>query len=230
VDIPRITIASDSSLLLTVGESASEAVQNRVAALTKALLHLRDPRIRNIHPAYTSILIDFNPLRTSHEEIAALIRTLQHEPATSIAPVPRTVEIPVCYGHEFGLDLDDVAKETGLSAEEVIRRHSAATYNVSFFGFAPGFAYLAGLSPSLHVTRLPSPRRLVQAGSVAIAAEQTGVYSVDSPGGWRLLGKTPLRMFDPHANLPTPLEVGDRVRFVPITREEFERQTSRPSP
>lgn len=230
VDDVLITAASDCSILLTLDESASEAVQQRVAALTKALLRLSDPRILNLHPAYASILIDFDPLQVSHDEITAIIRTIQREPATDDASAPRTIEIPVCYGHELGPDLADVVTETGLSPEEVISRHSSGVYSVSFFGFSPGFAYLSGLSPSLHVARLPSPRRLVQAGSVAIAGQQTGVYSVDSPGGWRLIGKTPLRMFDPNAIPPTPLEVGDHVRFVPISRDEFDRQTRRPIP
>jgi inhibitor of KinA len=224
VDEMKILTASDSSILVDLGETASEAVQRRAVTLTKTLLRLADLRIRNIHPAYASVLIDFDPLHTSHEEMMALVRQLK-QVDENLATAPRIVEIPVCYGHEFGLDLDDVAKELGLSAEEAIRKHMAGTYNVSFFGFSPGFAYLSGLAESLQVARLQSPRKLVKAGSVAIAGKQTGVYSVDSPGGWRVLGKTPWRMFDPHANPPTPLELGDQIRFVPITRDEFDHQS-----
>jgi inhibitor of KinA len=221
----KILAASDSSILLVLGETASEAVERRVVALTKSLLRLGDARVRNIHPAYASILIDFDPLQASHAEMMALVRELQ-QVDENFAADQRIVEIPVCYGHEFGLDLDDVAKELGFSAEEVIRIHAAGTYNVSFFGFSPGFAYLSGLAESLQVARLESPRKLVRAGSVAIAGTQTGVYSVDSPGGWRLLGKTPQRMFDPHAIPPAPLELGDKVRFVPISRDDFEVQAA----
>jgi inhibitor of KinA len=169
------------------------------------------------------VLIDFDPLRATHAEMMATVQEVEHLDDVD-STEQRVIVIPVCYGHEFGLDLEDVAGELRIGPEEAVRRHAAGTYGVSFFGFSPGFAYLSGLVESLHVARLASPRRLVQAGSVAIAGEQTGVYSVDSPGGWRILGKTPLRMFDPQAERPTPFEIGDHVRFVPITRAEFERQ------
>lgn len=223
MDIVHITPASDSSILVVLGDSASEATQQRVALLTRKLLSFRDARIRNVHPAYISVLIDFDPLQLTHEEIATAVRGIDVEHEVS-AIAPRTIEIPVCYGHEFGLDLQDVAHDLRISTEEVIGRHAAGTYNVSFFGFSPGFAYLGGVADSLQVARLDSPRKLVQAGSVAIAGAQTGVYSVDSPGGWRVLGKTPWRMFAPDAQNPSPLEIGNRVRFVPITREDFERR------
>jgi inhibitor of KinA len=227
VDALRIKVASDSSLLIIVGDTASDDVQRRVALLTKGLLRLRDPQIRNVHPAYASVLIDFDPLKATHPEIMAKLTDMEHLDDGG-ATEQRLVEIPVCYGHEFGLDLEDVSKELGISTEEVTRQHAAGTYRVSFFGFTPGFAYLSGLSHSLHVSRLASPRRLVQAGSVAMAGAQTGVYSVDSPGGWRILGKTPWRMFDPHADPPTPLEIGDQVKFVPITRTEFDQRVAEP--
>src|SRR4051812_18150010 len=154
VDDLRIKTASDSSILIVVGDTTSDAVQRRVATLTRSLLRLRNPRIRNIHPAYASVLIDFDPLRVSHDEIVSIVHDLEHHEDAHSFPQPRTVEIPVCYGHEFGLDLGDVASELGISAEEVIRHHTAGTYSVSFFGFSPGFAYLSGLTESLQVARL----------------------------------------------------------------------------
>src|SRR4051812_31559722 len=127
----NILEASDSSILVVLGETASEEVQRRVVALTNSLLRLTDARIRNIHPAYASVLIDFDPLQLSHVELIAIVRNLKQLDEDS-ATAPRIVEIPVCYGHEFGLDLQDVAKELKCSAEEVTRRHAAGTYNVSF--------------------------------------------------------------------------------------------------
>jgi inhibitor of KinA len=219
----HIKVASDSSILVVLGETASDEVQRRVALLTKALLRLRDPQIRNVHPAYASVLIDFDPLQTTHAEMMAKVHDIEHLDELG-ATEQRVVEIPVCYGHEFGLDLEDVANKLGISTEEVVRQHAAETYTVSFFGFSPGFAYLNGLSQALHLPRLASPRRLVQAGSVAMAGAQTGVYSVDSPGGWRILGKTPLQMFSPQQEPTTPLEIGDQVKFVPISRSEFDQK------
>jgi inhibitor of KinA len=141
------------------------------------------------------------------------------------APVPesRLVEIPVCYGGEFGPDLEDVARHSELRPDEVIRLHSSAEYFAYFLGFMPGFAYLGGLPDSIATPRHATPRTRVAAGSVGIGGNQTGVYPLPSPGGWRLIGRTPAVLFSPERNPPALLEMGDLVKFVPITREEFDR-------
>jgi KipI family sensor histidine kinase inhibitor len=131
------------------------------------------------------------------------------------------VQIPVCYGGDFGIDLTFVAEHVGLSEQQVIELHSATRYLVHFLGFSPGFGYLGGLPKQLECPRLESPRLTVAAGSVGIAGAQTGVYPIDSPGGWRIIGRTPLRMFDPLADAPTRLEPGDMVEFLPIDSEDF---------
>lgn len=136
--------------------------------------------------------------------------------------IGRFVEIPVCYDGEFGPDLADVARHTGLSVEEVIARHSAVEYRVHCLGFAPGFPYLGGLPPELATPRRATPRQGVPAGSVAIGGAQTGIYPQSSPGGWNVIGRTPLRLFDADREPPALLKAGDRVRFRPITRGEFE--------
>src|SRR5262249_55828790 len=133
-----------------------------------------------------------------------------------IPPESRTIDIPVCYGGECGPDLEDVARHTGLAPAEVIARHSAVTYLVYFLGFSPGFPYLGGLAPELATPRLSAPRKRVPAGSVAIGGRQTGVYPVESPGGWRIIGRTDLRLFDPNAEPPALLRTGDSVRFVSV--------------
>jgi inhibitor of KinA len=215
--------ASDASLLVHFGDAVSPEIHNRVMALFHALRRLDDARIRNLHPAYASLLIDFDPLRLSHMELSATVQQLTDAAQDNPEPFGNEVKLPVCYDAEFAPDLLAIAQHAGVSMEEVVRLHSSATYLVYFLGFAPGFAYLGGLPEPLHMPRLATPRQFVAAGSVGIAGSQTGVYPIDSPGGWRLLGRTPLRMFDPESDAPTRLEPGDRVRFLPIERAAFDK-------
>ncbi len=167
----------------------------------------------NVHPAYASILVDFDPRSTRHAEIERAAEDLFAVAREAPAPETRTVEIPVRYGGEFGPDLETVAQLTGHTPEEVIAIHSGAEYLVYFLGFSPGFPYLGGLAESIAAPRLETPRRRVPAGSVAIGGRQTGVYPMASPGGWRIIGRTAMRLFDAAADPPALLRMGDRVRF-----------------
>jgi KipI family sensor histidine kinase inhibitor len=215
----RIVPASDSALLVVFGDEISEAHHSAVAALFRHLQSLVDPRIRNLHPAYSSLLIDFDPLRTDHEELSQLVKS---SPVRAKEKVQRReIELPVCYGEEFGPDLVHVAEHARLGVEDVVRLHSQSTYNVSFLGFSPGFGYLSRLPQQLVTPRHGTPRGRVVAGSVGIAGEQTGVYPVDSPGGWQIIGCTPMQMFSALREPPALLQIGDVVRFRPIPREEF---------
>jgi KipI family sensor histidine kinase inhibitor len=186
--------------------------------------HLRGhpPRgVRNIHPAYASLLVSFDPRVRTLAELEAELRDLL---ATANPPEPtssRRVELPTCYGGEFGPDLDEVARLAGMTPGEAAARHAGAEYLVHFLGFSPGFPYLGGLPEALDVARLPSPRTRVPAGSVAIAGGQAGVYPLASPGGWRLLGRTPVRLFDAARAEPALFALGDSVRFVPIAAERY---------
>jgi inhibitor of KinA len=219
----RMVRASDASLLVVFGASIAPEINHQVITLFRALQADADPCIRNLHPAYASLLIDFDPLRCTHEELEARAeRVMQHGTGAAEAPNP-TVEIPVCYGGEFGPDLNDVAAHNQLSPDEVIRIHTSATYLVYFLGFSPGFAYMGGLPEKLHTPRLQTPRKFVEAGTVGIAGSQTGVYPVGSPGGWRLIGRTPVRMFDAAATPPSRLQPGDQVRFAAIDRRAYDR-------
>lgn len=213
-------------MLVVLGDAISLEVHQRVMALFRAVQRLEDQRIRNIHPAHTSVLVDFDPLRLSHEEAASLVEKLAAEERPEGERAVNVVTIPVCYDAELAPDLLDVANHAKISPEEVIRLHSSATYLVHFLGFSPGFAYLGGLPEALHVPRLTTPRKYVQAGTVAIAGSQAGIYPVDSPGGWRLIGRTPVRMFDPDATPPTRLQPGDGVRFSAIDRARFNAMAS----
>jgi inhibitor of KinA len=222
----RVVPASDSSLLIILGDVMSLDNHERVMSLFRALQRLNDPRVRNLHPAYASILIDFDPLLLSHEETTSLIENLaddesQNDRAANI------VTIPVCYDIEFAPDLEEIANHAKIPTLEVIRLHCSVTYRVHFLGFTPGFAYLGGLSETLHASRLATPRKHVPAGSVAIAGSQAGIYPVDSPGGWRLIGRTPVRIFDPDAAQPTRLKPGDLVEFSAIDRATFDATVNR---
>jgi KipI family sensor histidine kinase inhibitor len=223
----KVVPASDSSLLVMLGDVMSLDNHERVMSLFRALHRLNDPRIRNLHPAYASVLIDFDPLRLSHEEAASLVENLAGEKSSQHDLAPNIVTIPVCYDIEFGPDLQEVANHAKIPTREVIRLHSSAKYPVHFLGFTPGFAYLGGLPEVLHVPRLATPRKRVPAGSVAIAGSQAGIYPVDSPGGWRLIGRTPVRIFDPDATQPTRLEPGDLVEFSEIDRDTFDASVHR---
>jgi inhibitor of KinA len=218
----KIIPASDSSLLIVFGNVISLALHKRVMALFHAFQARHDPRIRNLHPGYASLLIDFDPLQLTHEELTATVQQLEGTGDVTAGENGNAVTIPVCYDIEFGLDLADVAHHAGIPPEEVVRIHSSPTYHVYFLGFSPGFVYLGGLPEILHTPRLATPRTSIAGGSVGIAGSQTGIYPVDSPGGWKLIGRTPLRMFDPAATPPTRLQPGDRMKFAPIDRATFE--------
>lgn len=207
--------ASDRSVQVVFGDRISAESYAAVARLTHALTGARE--ILNLHPAYTSVLIDFDPRRYTHERIEELVRTCL-ETAEPSETEPRHVEIPVQFGGECGPDLADVAQHTGLSPEGVIERFTGAVYEVYFVGFSTCFPYLGGLPAELATPRLSAPRKHVPEGSVAIGGHQAGVYPLASPGGWRLIGRTSLRLFDPQSVPPPLLRMGDRVRFVPEVR------------
>jgi len=198
--------ASDSAIYVVFGDAISAAAQQQVAAMLRSLEHRPFPGQRNLHPGYVSLLVVFDPLLISHGQVEHEILSRE---SRDLIVEPRTVEIPVRYD---GPDLKDVAGLCGISPDEVVALHTAADYFVYFVGFVPGFAYLGGLPRELEVPRLPSPRKQVPAGSVGIAGNQAGVYPMETPGGWRLIGRTATKMFDGRSLL----EAGDHVRFVAI--------------
>lgn len=211
---PALRWSGDTLILVDVGTGISPEVNARAIALAQVLADAGVRGVRDIVPAYASVGVHVDPLRFDQAALEAVLAdardtTRDHAPA-------RVVEIPVCYGGDFGPDLDDVAAFAGCSPEEVVARHVAGRYRVYMLGFLPGFAYLGGVDPSIGMPRRASPRPVVPAGSVGIAGGQTGVYPYESPGGWQLIGRTPVRMFDPDRAAPALLEPGDRVRFVSI--------------
>jgi KipI family sensor histidine kinase inhibitor len=211
----EIRPSSDRSLLVSFGDEISMDAHRQVRALVRALRE-SSASILNLHPAFASVLIDFDPRRVSHEQMEALVRERMAASPEAVSWETRTLEIPVSYGGTFGPDLEAVARYTGLTETRVVELHASASYLVYFVGFSPGFPYLGGLPVELATPRLPAPRKRVPAGSVAIGGGQTGIYPMESPGGWRIIGRTKLRLFDPKADPPALLRMGDYVRFTPI--------------
>jgi len=219
----RFQPSSDNSLLIYFErENKISAESNeKVRRLLERLRSEPIAGVRNVHPAYGSLLVKFDALKWRHEDIEEqLLGCLRRLDQVQL-PDPRSIEIPVCYGGEYGPDLNDVAEIHGITPEQAIEVHSSADYLVYFLGFVPGFAYLGELPEILATPRLPTPRKKVAAGSVAIAGKQSAVYPFETPGGWRLLGRTPLAMFRADRDGLSLLSIGDRVRFKPISREQF---------
>lgn len=220
---PAMRACGDSLLLVDVGEAMDAAVHARVLHVARGIGEAAVPGVRDVVPAYTCVGVHVDPL---HLDLQALERVIDR--VWAAPPEPRradaaTVDIPVCYGGEFGPDLDEVAGLAGCDAEDVIARHTAVTYTVFMLGFLPGFAYLGAVAPSLRLPRRASPREAVPAGSVGIAGAQTGVYPSVSPGGWRLIGRTPWTMFDATRPRASLLRAGDGVRFVAIPPADWDR-------
>jgi KipI family sensor histidine kinase inhibitor len=213
--------ASDQSLLIYFAERISPQANEQARKLLH-LLHAQPiAAIRNLHPAYCSVLVKFDPLLIRHDQLEDTLRQYIDRLADIALPEPRHLEIPVCYGGPFGPDLTEVGALHGLSPQQVIALHSSTTYLVYFLGFVPGFAYLGEVPSALVTPRLPTPRKSVPPGSVAIAGLQTGVYPFATPGGWRVLGRTPISMFRADRGALSFLSIGDRVRFIPISPERF---------
>lgn len=217
----------ESALLLRFGVGLDAAVNARVHAASAMLHAAHLPGIVDIVPAYATLGLHYEPSAWADanaspaHNIMAAVRSIFRTPPTETAQDAATLEIPVCYGGEFGPDLDALAGHAALDAAEVIARHAAGTYRVAMLGFAPGFPYLFGLDPALHMPRRASPRTRVPAGSVAVGGAQTGIYPSELPGGWQLIGRTPMRLFDARRDPPSLLMPGDTVRFVPIDARQF---------
>jgi KipI family sensor histidine kinase inhibitor len=201
-----------------VGDSIHPLVNRKVRDLFMTLQRHPIKGVLEMVPAYRSLMIVFDPLTVSLGAIKEQIQAMHASADPSDLPQPRTIEVPVLYGGEEGPDLEWVARYHGVTPEEVIRLHTGTVYQVYMIGFSPGFPYMGELPEGLDTPRRATPRVKVPQGSVAIAQKQTGIYPVSSPGGWQILGRTPLRLFDPRRWPPTPLQMGDRVRFIALQR------------
>ncbi|MDD5264454.1 MAG: 5-oxoprolinase subunit PxpB [Candidatus Bipolaricaulis sp.] len=212
----------DQSLLIEFEESIGPEIHRKVRALSRAIEGAQIAGAREVIPAYRSMLVHYDPQETSIEDLCLRIRELESRPDDLDDSRSRRVRVPVCYGGDLGPDLPYVAQHNGLTEDDVVAIHSGATYRVYMVGFLPGFPYLGGMSDRIATPRLPEPRTRTPAGSVGVAGTQTGVYPIESPGGWRIIGRTPIELFVAHEVPPARLLMGDSVEFVPISRCEFE--------
>ena len=213
----------ECALTVQLGHAIQESVADAVRAFAAGLEAAALPGIRELVPTYCTVMVHYDPAVWGFEELSEKLTALAESLETAAAGDSVLVEIPVLYGGEAGPDLEFVASHNGLTPEEVIRRHAEPDYLVYMLGFTPGFPYLGGMDESIAAPRLKTPRVRIPAGSVGIAGSQTGVYPIDSPGGWQLIGRTPLRLFDMEGENKFLLKAGQRVRFVPIDEAEFRR-------
>lgn len=226
IDIPRIVSAGDAALVVEFAARIDPAINARAIALAEAIQCAALEGVRDIVPTFRSVAVYFDPLRTDYD---ALVKRIEHEalaPQEAPAAARAPVRIPVCYGSAFGPDLASVAAFGDISEQEVVRTHSAGTYRVFMLGFVPGFAYMGIVDARIAMPRHATPRVRVPLGSVAIAGVQTGIYPAETPGGWQLIGRTPVKPFDPQRKDPFLLQAGDAVQFYAISREEFDQWPS----
>ncbi len=215
--------AGDSALVVELGNEIAPEINQRIRALVLALEQQKIPGVREYVPTYRSLMILYDPACLLFHELVKQVQRLESQLKSAALPEARIVEVPVTYGGEFGPDIGFVAEHHGLSEADVIDLHSARDYLVYMLGFTPGFCYLGGMAEELETRRLAEPRTKIPAGSVGIAGKQTGMYPIDSPGGWQLIGRTPLCLFDPQRKPPVLINAGDYVRFIPIDAGEYER-------
>jgi KipI family sensor histidine kinase inhibitor len=221
---PRILRAGEGCLVVEFGDAIDLEINARVQALRKKIESNPFPGFIDTVPTYRSLAVCFDALRSSPaERLEQLLLRMSENLVTEGGGDKELLSVPTCYEGDLAPDLERVAAHTGLSPDEVIRRHAAKDCYCYMLGFVPGYSYLGGMDPALETPRLKEPREKIPAGSVAIGGKQTGIYPIDSPGGWNLIGMTPLRMFDPNRNPAIFLNAGMWVRFVPIGRAEFDR-------
>jgi len=221
-DKPRFLLAGDRGLLVEFGASIDPEINQKVRQIFLSLEKTPIDGVTEVIPTYRSILTFYNPFRSDPERLKKEILDRENSLDKWEIPPPETIEIQVAYGDDFGPDLEFVAQHNNLTPEEVIQIHTSGTYLIYMLGFTPGFPFLGGLSEKIFTPRLEKPRQLVPAGSVGIANNQTGIYPIDSPGGWQLIGKTPIKLYDPTGSPPILLRAGNYLKFKKISREEFQ--------
>jgi inhibitor of KinA len=219
----RIRLSGDRALLVEYGDGIDPVVNEKVRAMTALLKKNLPAGVEAVVPAYRSLSILYDPLTTTTAGLEEILHALEADFCAAQIAEPKVVPIPVCYGGEFGPDIGVVAEHTGLAEQEIVAVHASVDYPIYMIGFTPGFCYLGGLDRRLQTPRRKTPRTNLPAGSVGVAESQTGVYPVESPGGWQIIGQTPLRLFAPARKNPFLYEAGDRIRFVPVAEAEFRR-------
>lgn len=219
----KILTAGDSSLLIQFDSIIDPAVNARIAATVQLMREQQIEGVVDIIPAFCSLLINYDPRVISYDEMKTRMEKILSVEVAAGERRKKIYEIPVCYGGEYGPDLNTIAEHAGLTPAEVIDIHTSADYLIYMLGFLPGFTYLGGLDERIHTPRLANPRVRIPAGSVGIGGSQTGIYPMDSPGGWQLMGMTPVKTYDPNREIPILVEAGDYIRFVAVDEQEYEK-------
>ncbi|MDW7672319.1 MAG: 5-oxoprolinase subunit PxpB [Bacillota bacterium] len=216
----KILTAGDSAVVMEFGNEISEAISSRVRAMQLVLEKKAVNGITELVPTYRSLMIHYNPRIMPYKDLCDQLKLLAEQLEDMELPAPEVIEIPTLYGGESGPDLGTVARHNHLTAEEVIEIHSSRDYLIYMLGFTPGFPYLGGMDSRIATPRLANPRTKIKGGSVGIAGSQTGIYSIDSPGGWQIIGWTPVPLFEATAQNPFLLKAGHYIRFKPISSED----------
>ncbi|MBO6245844.1 MAG: 5-oxoprolinase subunit PxpB [Anaerovibrio sp.] len=217
----RILTVGDCAVSVEFGQEISLEINHKVMALKMVLERETIRGIVELIPTYCSLLIQYDPMDLRYGQLRDRLEALVTQLDEVEMPPKQVVEIPVAYGGEYGPDLGEVARAHNISEEDVIKLHSEPEYPIYMLGFVAGFPYLGGMNKAIATPRKKSPRLKIEAGSVGIAGEQTGIYSVESPGGWQIIGRTPLKLYDVNRNEPVLLKAGQYIKFKPITKEEF---------
>ncbi len=218
----RYLPAGDQGVVIEFGNEISETVNQKVRGMMLAIESKEISGILEMVPTYRSLLIEYNPLEIQYGPLIDTLRNTEKLLDSIRIPDPVVYEIPTLYGGDHGPDLEFVAGNAGLTTEEVVAIHSSREYLIYMLGFTPGFPYLGGMDERIATPRLAAPRTRISGGSVGIAGSQTGIYPVDSPGGWQLIGKTPLKLYDAVSSNPILLSAGNYIRFVPVTEEHYQ--------
>ena len=210
-------------MLIVFGDTISTETNQRITSTVQLIREQRIEGIVDMIPAFVSLLINYNPLVISYDALRTRLEQILKMETKAAETVKRVFEIPVCYGGQYGPDLQNIADHAGLTPEEVVKIHTSCDYLIYMLGFLPGFCYLGGLDERIHTPRLDTPRIKIPAGSVGIGGSQTGIYPMDSPGGWQLMGMTPVKTYDPEREVPILVQAGEYIRFVEIDEAEFRR-------
>lgn len=218
----RFLHSGDSGLILEISNDISEEVNRKIRALNYWFEKMNFNEIIEIIPTYTTVLIVYDPLKTTYDQLVEKLKDIEKHIDEIKLPTPEVIYIPTLYGGEHGLDLNHVAEHNGLTTQQVIDIHSSQNYLVYMIGFTPGFPYLGGMSEKIATPRLKIPREKTPERSVGIAGNQTGIYPIDSPGGWQIIGRTPLKLFDPERSPSVLLKAGQYIKFQPVSEKEYE--------
>ena len=223
---PQIKITGDTSVAVVFGNEISTDINTKIRAFDEALAEEQIDGVYETVPTYCSLTIHYAPEKIRYEALKEKLEALLAVSHKAQKLNTIVMEIPVVYGGEYGPDLETVAAHNGMSTEDVIRIHSGAEYLIYMLGFTPGFSYMGGMDDRIATPRLKTPRVLIPAGSVGIAGKQTGIYPIDSPGGWQLIGRTPVKLYDAERDTPILLDAGLHVKFVRVDKKEYERISS----